>query len=42
VGEGTGLGLGIAHQIVEQHHGKILVESTPGEGSRFSVQLPLE
>ena len=42
VGEGTGLGLGIAYQIVEQHRGKITVESTPGVGTRFRVHLPID
>lgn len=38
---GAGLGLSIALWIVEQHHGKIAVESTPGAGSIFRVELPL-
>ncbi len=37
---GIGLGLSIAHRIVEQHEGWIDVVSTPGKGSRFTVWLP--
>jgi len=39
---GYGLGLSIAKKIAEAHHGKISIESTPGEGSKFTVTLPLE
>jgi len=37
---GTGLGLPIAYQILEAHHGTIQVGSTPGKGSRFLIELP--
>ena len=39
-GEGAGLGLSIAHWIVEAHGGKIQVESTVGGGTTFTVSLP--
>ncbi len=39
-GEGTGLGLGIVQDIIASHGGKLRVESRPGLGSRFIVELP--
>ena len=38
---GTGLGLSVAHQIVEQHGGIIRAEANPARGMTFSVSLPL-
>ena len=40
-GEGTGLGLALARGMVEGHGGSIEIESTPGEGARFIISLPL-
>jgi two-component system, NtrC family, sensor kinase len=41
VGKGTGLGLSICYKIVESHGGKLEVQSKPGEGTRFTVVLPV-
>jgi DNA-binding response OmpR family regulator/signal transduction histidine kinase/ligand-binding sensor domain-containing protein len=38
--EGTGIGLSIVKELVEMHHGKVLVESDLGAGTTFSVILP--
>jgi PAS domain S-box-containing protein len=41
VGTGTGLGLSVVHSIIEKHGGRIEVESAPGQGSCFSIMLPV-
>ena len=39
---GTGLGLYICKQIIEAHRGKIWAESTPGQGTTFFIELPID
>lgn len=41
VGEGTGLGLSIAYGLIQKHNGNIVVRSTVGKGTLFSVSLPI-
>jgi light-regulated signal transduction histidine kinase (bacteriophytochrome) len=38
---GTGIGLTLVQKIVERHHGSVAVESSPGEGSVFTILLPV-
>ena len=40
-GQGTGLGLSLAYDIIKAHGGEIKVESKEGEGSEFIIQLPV-
>ena len=41
IGKGTGLGLSITYGIVQEHDGTITCDSAPGQGTRFSLTLPL-
>jgi signal transduction histidine kinase len=38
--KGTGLGLAVVASVVERHHGTIQLESAPGEGATFIIELP--
>jgi signal transduction histidine kinase len=40
--EGTGLGLALVYQIIRGHQGAIQVDSQPGKGARFVIDLPRE
>jgi signal transduction histidine kinase len=42
VGKGTGLGLSIVYRIIEDHGGRIAVESAPGAGATFIITLPVQ
>ena len=39
---GTGLGLAVCHGIIQEHSGTMTVESSPGKGSAFHIEIPLE
>lgn len=41
VGEGTGLGLSISYNTIKKHNGSITVNSTPGQGTEFVLQIPI-
>lgn len=40
IGQGTGLGLAVSYGIIQEHNGRIFVESKPGQGTRFHIKLP--
>ena len=40
-GRGTGLGLAVSYGIIQEHSGKIQVESPPGLGTRFRLEFPI-
>ena len=42
VGKGTGLGLSVSYGIIKAHEGEILVSSTPGDGTTFTIILPVQ
>jgi signal transduction histidine kinase/DNA-binding response OmpR family regulator/ligand-binding sensor domain-containing protein len=42
IGEGTGIGLSIVKDLVELHHGEIVVDSSMGSGSTFTITIPVE
>jgi signal transduction histidine kinase len=39
--QGVGIGLSIVKHIVEAHGGRVLVQSSIGQGSRFTIELPV-
>jgi len=39
---GTGLGLSMVYGIIQRHHGTLVIESEPGEGTTFTIRLPVQ
>ncbi len=42
IGKGTGLGLSIVYDIIKKHHGEITVVSEPGDGTCFTIKIPVQ
>jgi two-component system NtrC family sensor kinase len=42
IGKGTGLGLSISYAIIQEHNGRILVDSAPGRGTTFTIVIPAD
>ena len=42
IGQGTGMGLSISYKIIQEHGGRIVVDSVPGQGTTFSIFLPIQ
>jgi two-component system NtrC family sensor kinase len=42
IGKGTGLGLSISYAIIQEHEGRITVNSEPGKGTTFSITIPMD
>jgi len=40
--KGSGLGLSLVRHIIQAHGGEVVVESTPGKGSKFIIILPVQ
>ena len=40
--KGTGLGLAIVHKIIEAHNGQIKIRSVPGQGTVFTIVIPVK
>ena len=38
---GSGVGLALVRHVAEAHGGRVIVESAPGEGSRFTIRIPI-
>ena len=41
-GKGTGLGLSLSYDIIKAHRGELILESSEGDGTLFSIQIPIQ